>query len=103
MVENIIFVQSAIDCFSAGKKEDSEYTERRVDEEGSKMLSELGIWMAEPDVEAQRTQIKVSKVTINQHMSCWDNRLRELMQEPAFAVIGPVMLADNLEKVLAGL
>lgn len=67
--ESITRVQRAISHFCAGRKEDREYCYRGTDDEGRKVLSDVGAWMAKQVVEAQHTHSEASKFTINQYTS----------------------------------
>lgn len=57
-------VQSSTDHFASGLKEDREYMEHQVDEEGCKRLGYVRVWMSERVVEAQQTHLEASMVTI---------------------------------------
>lgn len=96
MGESITCVQGATDCLSAGRKVDREYMERLADREDCKLISRLGVRMAKRVVEAQQTYFEVCKVMINQCMSGWDNRLKDLKQKLALGMSGRVMLTDDL-------
>lgn len=69
MVVSITCIHEKIDRFRAGLRKSQDYIKRRVDEEGRKMLSALGAWMAERVFQVQQTHFKVSKMTVKQHTS----------------------------------
>lgn len=60
-------IQENHDCFSARLREVQAYMESRAEEEGRKMLSDHGIWIAERVFKAQKKLFKASKVTMKQN------------------------------------
>lgn len=72
--------------------------ERRIDEEGRRMLNELEAWLAGRDFEAQKTHLEAFKVRIKQYTFGWESRLKNLKRKLTSAAIGPVVLTDHLKE-----
>lgn len=71
--------------------------------EGRKTISKLGSWIAKRVVGAQGTHFVALKETLNEHMFGWGIQLKELKQQLASDVSGPVLPTGHLKELLASL